>query len=135
MASLAVGLLGAVSLISGILPPTNIGFGVFAVCCFFMGTSGTFINVPTMAYVQETTAPEMMGKVFSLMMTVMTLSMPIGLLLAGPLCEVIGVDTWFFWSGAALVLTWILCRILTKPYDKQTMRPDAMRASEMKDDA
>lgn len=125
MASLAVGLLGTVSLISGILPPTAIGFWLFVVCCFFMGMSGTFINVPTMAYVQESTSPEMMGKVFSLMMTVMTLSMPIGLLVAGPLCEIIGVDTWFFWSGAALILTGILCRVLTKPYDKQTMGPGA----------
>ncbi|MGP2082930.1 hypothetical protein ACRZ3W_029055 (plasmid) [Klebsiella pneumoniae] len=43
-----------------------------------------------MAYVQESIAPEMMGKVFSLLMTAMTLSMPIGLLVAGPVVEVIG---------------------------------------------
>lgn len=125
MASLAMGLLGITSLLSGILPPTNLGFAIFAVCCFFMGTSGTFINVPAMAYTQETIAPEMMGKVFSLMMTTMTLSMPMGLLIAGPLCEAIGVDTWFFWSGMALVLTGLLCRVLTKPYDKQTLRRSA----------
>ncbi|UPS97732.1 MFS transporter (plasmid) [Escherichia coli] len=41
-----------------------------------------------MAYVQESIAPEMMGKVFSLLMTAMTLSMPIGLLVAGPVVEV-----------------------------------------------
>jgi hypothetical protein len=29
-----------------------------------MGCSGTFFNVPIMAYTQETIAPEMMGKVF-----------------------------------------------------------------------
>uniref|UniRef100_UPI0039FBA538 hypothetical protein n=1 Tax=Klebsiella pneumoniae TaxID=573 RepID=UPI0039FBA538 len=48
------------------------------------------MNVPVMAYVQESIAPEMMGKVFSLLMTAMTLSMPIGLLVAGPVVEVIG---------------------------------------------
>ena len=42
------------------------------------------MNVPVMAYVQESIAPEMMGKVFSLLMTAMTLAMPIGLLVAGP---------------------------------------------------
>lgn len=127
MASLAVGLLGFASLVSGILPPTSVGFLGFIVCCFCMGASGTFINVPTMAYVQETTASDMMGKVFSLMMAVMTLTMPIGLLLAGPLSDMIGVDMWFFYSGIGLVLTAILCRILTKPYDKETMLPDAKR--------
>ncbi|MGF7012454.1 DHA3 family macrolide efflux protein-like MFS transporter [Lachnospiraceae bacterium PF1-22] len=124
MASLAVVLLGVTSLVSGILPATTLGFVIFAVVCFFMGMSGTFINVPVMAYVQESTAPEMMGKVFSLMMTAMTWSMPIGLLIAGPVCEVIGVGTWFFWSGVALVLTGILCRVLTRPYDQQTRLPE-----------
>ncbi|ENU5864742.1 hypothetical protein ACFMH3_005033, partial [Escherichia coli H9] len=82
-----------------------------------------FMNVPVMAYVQESIAPEMMGKVFSLLMTAMTLSMPIGLLVAGPVVEVIGVNTWFFWSGVALIVNAVLCRILTRRYDKVTMKP------------
>ncbi|MFN2901350.1 hypothetical protein ACKUEH_25300, partial [Escherichia coli] len=57
-----------------------------------------------MAYVQESIAPEMMGKVFSLLMTAMTLSMPIGLLVAGPVVEVIGVNTWFFGTVAKLAM-------------------------------
>ena len=80
-------------------------------------------HVPVMAYVQESIAPEMMGKVFSLLMTAMTLSMPIGLLVAGPVVEVIGVNTWFFWSGVALIVNAVLCRILTRRYDKVTMKP------------
>lgn len=127
MASLAVGLMGLTALISGLLPPTQTGFWVFAVCCFFMGSSGTFLNVPTMSYTQETIAPEMMGKVFSLMMTAMTLSMPIGLLVAGPVCEIVGVDTWFFWSGVALVANAVLCRLLTRRYDAQTMLPETAK--------
>ncbi|MDL2248926.1 MFS transporter, partial [Tyzzerella sp. OttesenSCG-928-J15] len=131
MASLAVAALGFTTLISGILPPTQAGFFLFAICCFLMGGSGTFLNVPTMSYIQETIAPEMMGKVFSLMMTAMTLSMPVGLLFAGPACEIIGVDKWFFWSGAALMATAVLCRLMTKPYDAQTMLPDAKASIEV----
>ena len=121
MASLAIGLMGLSTLISGALPTS--GFWIFAICCFFLGASGTFMNVPVMAYVQESIAPEMMGKVFSLLMTAMTLSMPIGLLVAGPVVEVIGVNTWFFWSGVALIVNAVLCRILTRRYDKVTMKP------------
>ncbi|MDL2318736.1 MFS transporter [Eubacteriales bacterium OttesenSCG-928-A19] len=127
MASLAVGLLGATTLVSGLLPPTQTGFWIFAVCCFFMGSSGTFINVPTMSYTQETITPEMMGKVFSLMMTAMTLSMPIGLLVAGPVSEAVGVDKWFLWSGVALIATAVLCRLLTRRYDAQTMLPEKVK--------
>ncbi len=125
MASLSIGLLGAATLVSGALPVS--GFWIFAVCCFFMGATGTFINVPIMAYVQESVPPEMMGKVFSLMMTVMTLAMPIGLLLAGPVSEAVGVDRWFFWSGVALIVNGILCRVFTKPYDALTMRLEAVQ--------
>jgi len=121
MASLAIGLMGLATLISGALPTS--GFWIFVICCFFLGASGTFINVPVMAYVQESIAPEMMGKVFSLLMTAMTISMPIGLLVAGPVVEIIGVNTWFFWSGVALMADAILCRFLTRRYDQVTLRP------------
>lgn len=128
MAAIAIGLLGAASVISGALPPE--GFWIFAVCCFFMGGSATFINVPLMAYTQETIAPEVMGKVFSLLMTAMTLATPIGLLVAGPVSEAVGVDVWFFWSGVAMVITAVLCRVLTRRYDAQTMKPEAVQAKE-----
>ncbi len=78
---------------------------------------------PPGCLLEESIAPEMMGKVFSLLMTAMTLSMPIGLLVAGPVVEVIGVNTWFFWSGVALIVNAVLCRILTRRYDKVTMKP------------
>jgi DHA3 family macrolide efflux protein-like MFS transporter len=118
MASLAIGLMGLATLVSGALPTS--GFWIFTICCFFLGASGTFMNVPVMAYIQESIAPEMMGKVFSLLMTAMTLSMPIGLLVAGPVVEVVGVNTWFFWTGVALLLDAILCRLLTRRYDQAT---------------
>jgi len=129
MASLAICLLGAATLVGGALPPG--GYWPFVACCFFMGSSGTFMNVPVMAYTQETIAPEMMGKVFSLLMAAMTLAMPIGLLVAGPVSEVVGVDRWFLWSGVALIATGVLCRVLTRRYDRETMGPEAEPAGEV----
>ncbi|HBT64957.1 MAG TPA: hypothetical protein DEB10_09900 [Ruminococcaceae bacterium] len=119
MVSLAIGVLGAAALISGALPQS--GYWAFVVCCFFMGGSGTFFNVPLTAYIQESTPPEVLGKVFSLYLTVMTLAMPIGLLVAGPVTEVMGADKWFLWSGIAMVGSAILCRVMTRRYDKETM--------------
>ncbi|HMM07325.1 MAG TPA: MFS transporter [Clostridiales bacterium] len=120
MASLAMGFMGAATLIGGALPSG--GFWIFTLCSFIIGSSGTFMNVPVMAYVQESTPPESMGKVFSLLMTAMTLAMPFGLLVAGPVAEAAGVNTWFFWSGVALMVNAIFCRLLTCRYDKVTMR-------------
>ena len=123
MVTLGIILLGATSLLSGILPPG--GFVIFVICSFFMGISGTFISVPIMAYTQETIAPDVMGKVFSLLFSAMTLAMPVGLVVAGPVSELIGVDAWFLWSGAALIVNGVLCRVMTKRYDNETLRPDA----------
>ncbi|MEA5015197.1 MAG: MFS transporter [Candidatus Limiplasma sp.] len=128
MAALAVGLMGAATLVSGALPAE--GFWIFAVCCFFIGASGTFLNVPVMAYVQESVPPQVMGKVFSLLMTAMTLAMPFGLLIAGPVAEAVGVHTWFFWSGVALIADAVFCRLLTRRYDRETMQPEAPPAQE-----
>ena len=122
MASLAIGVLGAGIILSGVLPAG--GFAIFTVCCFFSGAGGAFINVPMLAYTQESIAPDMLGKVLSLLMAAMALAMPVGLLVAGPVSEALGVEKWFLWSGIALVIIAILCRILTKPHDTATMKPN-----------
>ena len=115
MVSLAMLLLGAASTACGALPPS--GFVAFVFLCFVLGCSGTFINVPLMAYIQATIPPEQMGKVFSLMMSAMTLAMPVGLLIAGPVSQRIGVDKWFLYSGLVMALVGVLCYLRTKRYD------------------
>ncbi len=122
MASLAIVVMGIGSALSGALPPS--GFIPFVVCCFIIGGTGSFFSVPVIAYMQETTPPEMMGKVFSLLTTAMMLAMPVGLLLAGPASEWIGIDRWFLFSGIALVLAGVVTRLMTRRYDVQTMKPE-----------
>lgn len=117
MISSAIAALGLAASISGLLPAEL--FWGFIICCFVMGASGTFFNVPLMAHIQETVAPEMMGKVFSVLTAAMTLATPIGLLLAGPLCEYIGVDRWFAWSGLMMAIIGALCYLSTRQYDAQ----------------
>lgn len=118
MISCAIALLGGAASVGGILPAG--GYWGFVVCCFFMGASGTYFNVPLMAYIQETVAPEMMGKVFSVLTAAMTMATPIGLILAGPLSERIGVDRYFAWAGLLMCVMGIVCFFSTRPYDKGT---------------
>jgi DHA3 family macrolide efflux protein-like MFS transporter len=121
MIAITVVVLG-VSCVGGVVMGPE-GFWFFVVSCFFIGSCGTFLNVPAIAYIQETTAPDMMGKVMSLIMTTMTTAMPVGLLLAGPVSEVIGVTRWYRWSGAAIIVVGIICRLTTRRYDSVTMTP------------
>jgi len=118
MISSSIIVLGAAAMIGGLLPPA--GFWGFAACCFFMGGSVTFFNVPLVAYIQESVAPEMMGKVLSMLTTAMNLAAPFGLLLAGPVSEAVGVDRWFIWSGFLMCVTGAVCFGITRRYDVRT---------------
>ena len=92
---MGVGLAG-----SGLLPKE--GFIGFAILCVVMGFSAPFHGVQA-ALFQERIAPECLGRVFSLSMSMMSLAMPIGLMLAGAFAEVIGVHTWFLISGILVI--------------------------------
>lgn len=116
MASFAIGILGGCSLLGGALPSS--GIWIFALCSFLMGVTGTFISIPVLAFIQESFAPEVLGKVFSLWITTMSIAMPLGLLMAGSISDMIGIDRWFIFSGIVLMATALLFRMLTNPYDK-----------------
>jgi DHA3 family macrolide efflux protein-like MFS transporter len=126
MMTIGMLVMGVTCAIGGLLPAE--GFWIFCAGCFILGGSGTFGNVPAMAYIQETTAPEVMGKVMSLIMMSMTVAMPVSLLVAGPVSEVIGINNWFLWSGVGLLADTVLFRILTRKYDAVTMRPNNSEA-------
>jgi DHA3 family macrolide efflux protein-like MFS transporter len=96
--------LGLGSLGSGLLPADISFFWIFVLLCLLMGASGNLFNIPYMAYLQQTIPPEAQGRVFSLVMSLMSLAMPLGLLIAGPVAEKYGVAQWFLISGAAIII-------------------------------
>jgi len=96
----SVTLMGIGLAASGLLPKQ--GFIGFAALCVVMGFSAPFHGVQS-ALFQERIAPECLGRVFSLSMSMMSLAMPIGLILAGAFAEVIGVHTWFLISGVLVI--------------------------------
>lgn len=87
----------------GILPSSLIAFWVFTVLCTLIGFSGNLYNIPYAAYMQETVPHEMQGRAFSTMNSLMSLTMPVGLIIAGSVAEILGVKSWFFISGIAFI--------------------------------
>lgn len=112
MFSAAIVLLGLSIGIIGSLP-ANLFF-ICVMVTFVAGTTATFFNVPFYAYIQESVKPEQMGKVMSLLLTLCTIANPIGLVIAGPVSEVIGVNNWFVGSGIALVIIGLVCLLRTR---------------------
>ena len=103
-AVLGIALVGVTSLVSGLLPATRAAFWVFAAACGLMGAGANLYGVPVTAYMQRTIAPEKLGRAFSLMGSVMSLAMPVGLVVSAPVAEREGVGSWFLATGVASLL-------------------------------
>ena len=107
-------ILGITSLICGILPSSSIiYYWIFAITCMFMGIGSNFYSIPLVSYMQETIKPELMGRAFSLWGTIMSLAMPIGLIVSGPISEKFGIPIWFLITGIVIIIitTWNYIRI------------------------
>jgi len=89
--------MGAGCLVMGLLPPSAFVFAVATM--FFLGIVNPIVNGPLMAAIQAAVAPEMQGRVFSLIGTVAAAMSPLGLIIAGPIADKLGVQTWFIIGG------------------------------------
>ena len=96
--------MGVMSLICGIIPPTYAGWFFFVGGCLCLGASGNVHTIPLTAYMQETISPEKMGRVFSVLTLISSMTMPIGLLFSSPIAEEVGVAGWFFISGLSMIV-------------------------------
>jgi DHA3 family macrolide efflux protein-like MFS transporter len=84
-------------LVMGLLPPSAFVIAVAAI--LFIGIMSPIVNGPLLAAVQAAVAPEMQGRVFTLINTMASGMSPIGLIIAGPIADKLGVQTWFILGG------------------------------------
>ena len=96
--------LGATCLACGPLPKSFGGWVAFAVLCGAMGATAACYDVPIVAYMQKSIAPQRLGRAFSAFQIVSMVSTPVGLAVASPVAEALGVNAWFGISGVAIVL-------------------------------
>ncbi len=115
MISISTGLLGLCALIGGILPAHL--FWAFCLVVFVMGTTGIGFNVPFMSYIQRTVPVENLGKVISFITSIMSFAAPVGMFIAGPVSEVIGVNNWMASAGVVMIVLGFLCYFMTREFD------------------
>lgn len=106
--------IGLSSFCGGILPGNKAAFWIFAILCTIMGASGNLYNIPYVSYMQETIPHEGQGRAFSIMNSLMSVTMPLGLLIAGPVAKALGVESWFFISGIAFIVITAISFFLTR---------------------
>lgn len=109
--------LGFVSVLCGLIPSTITGWFVFTGLCVLLGAMENVHMIPLTAYIQETVVPEKMGRVFSAMTLVSSLTMPLGMLIGSPIAEKTGISVWFLISGICML---VLIGIVLVLYIKST---------------
>lgn len=93
--------LGVAILLVGFVPAP--AFWLAVGLMLVAGFMNPIVNGPLLAVVQAVVAPEMQGRVFTLIMSFAAAMSPLGLILAGPFADRFGVQTWFVVGGVVTV--------------------------------
>lgn len=94
--------MGLSILLVGFVPPT--AFWLAVGLMLVAGFMNPIVNGPLLAVIQAVVAPEMQGRVFTLIMSFAAAMSPLGLILAGPFADRYGVQAWFIVGGAITIL-------------------------------
>jgi MFS transporter, DHA3 family, macrolide efflux protein len=117
-------------ILAGLTPSTL--FGLLLTGNFIVGVTQVFANGPLSAILQSTVAPDMQGRVFSLIDAGATAMMPLSLLIAGPVSDWLGIRTWFLFAGIVCILLTILAffipAILNIEQNQQVQVPETQAA-------
>lgn len=92
---------GATTLLFGIVP----NFWVYLLIMLLCGLSVPFFNTPAQAMMQSKLDAAVMGRVFSVLMMINGLAMPIGMVLFGPLSDVIRIELLLIVTGILMFLS------------------------------
>ncbi|QRX63544.1 MFS transporter [Dysgonomonadaceae bacterium zrk40] len=91
--------------------------GNFVIYLLVMGVSGFFMPIIATAetvFIQEITAPQMMGRVFSIIQIITSAAMPLAILLFGPLADVVSVETLLIISGFLLAIVGLVYQLTSR---------------------
>ena len=108
---IATALLGAVGLGVGTgiigLAPSNMYYLAVA-GMGFAGVMSTIVNGSFFALIQSAVPAEIQGRVISILLSGTAAMAPIGLAIAGPLADILGVRVWFLAGGSLIIIMGIV---------------------------
>lgn len=91
------------ALLIALAPADSYWMAVVGMAIF--GVLNPIANGPFMAIMQSVVAPEMQGRFFTVLNTMSQGMAPIGLLIAGPVADTLGIQFWFFIGAVGLLGT------------------------------
>lgn len=109
--STSIAVYGTALIIIGAIPVS--WFTMFVCLSAIVGLSTPFYSSVRTALIQSTFDPKYLGRIFTLTISLTSLTTPVGLILAGLFAEKIGVGNWFFFTGIACVALAVISFIST----------------------
>lgn len=99
-----LGLIGlGISVLAVGLTPAAL-FWLAVVAMLMAGLTNSMTNGPIFAIMQATVSPQMQGRVFTLLTSLASMIAPLGLIIAGPVADTIGVRSWYLFGGVVTLL-------------------------------
>jgi DHA3 family macrolide efflux protein-like MFS transporter len=92
-------LFGVATVLFGVIPH----FGVYVGVMLFCGCSMPVYNTPAATMMQTKIPPQVMGRVFSALMIINGLAMPLGMALFGPLGDLVAIEPLLVITGVLLL--------------------------------
>jgi DHA3 family macrolide efflux protein-like MFS transporter len=93
---------GAGILLMGLAPASAYALALAGI--FVVGIAVSMVDGPLMALIQAKVAPEMQGRVFTLLVSAVKLASPLSLVIAGPVADWLGVRVWYWIAGVGCLL-------------------------------
>jgi DHA3 family macrolide efflux protein-like MFS transporter len=97
-------------LIVGLTPASSLWLGIVGLA--FAGIMNVICNGPFLALFQDVVAPEMQARMFTVIGSLTGLAAPLGLAIAGPVADWLGVQAWFI-IGGTLCMVWGVGMLMT----------------------
>ena len=79
-------------------------FALYLTIMFLVGMPMPMFNVPTTTLLQERVNPDMQGRVFGVMQLIMNTVMPVGMLVFGPLADMVAIETLLILASALMAV-------------------------------
>lgn len=99
-------LLGIANGMIGFVPADWFAGAVISI--FLVGAMVPIVNGPLLATMQAAVDPDMQGRVFTLVNSIAIAMTPLGLVIAGPIADLIGVRSWYVIAGVICSLMGVL---------------------------
>lgn len=121
---MAYTVIGVMTTLSGLLPPTSNGFIYFVLLNIVAGFATPYFNTMLMAMIQQSYEPNVLGRVLGVLNSLMSITGPVGLIFAGPLADKIGVEKMFIIAGVGALICGVINFLIpsARNYDKELQK-------------